>query len=543
MNKRQFLSLISGAQRQVAERPMPPVGLSPYDGPWTQKEARHLLSRTVFGHRYSTMQQCTADGLDVSLAKLLTARENVDLPIYYNYDDDPNVPNGETWVNTPNASGANARRRNSHRIWMYKQMFEADTSIHEKMILFWHEHMPIAATNSAIFAYKYTDVLRRNALGNFRDLAEEVTITPAMLIYLNGRENTRRAPNENYARELMELFTVGRGPAVGTGDYTNYTEEDVFALARALTGWRFDARDTEDHGTSFFLRTVHDLDDKQLSHRFDNQVIRNADEEEYKQVIDILLQKEATAINLCRRLHIWFVGADITDEVEENIIKPLAQIMMANNYEMKPVLRALLGSEYFFNGGHEGCLVSSPIDYVFKLVKAFQYEVPEAVNRRYSTLSRLMRIVESLDQTLMEMPAVAGWKAYYQEPQFSKFWINSFSLIRREQLVDGLIQNVNDMGLSTSNLLGLLVDIGDDALDPAALIDALVSFVFPFVITTAQRDRLQEVLLGGSPEEVWTDTYAAYLSDPTDIDSRRTVEGRLVRLVVAICKMPEFHLL
>lgn len=544
MDKRTFLSVATGRRQTTATASPPSVSLEPYAGSWTEKQARHLLSRTLFGHSYELQNECVSIGMDAMIDRLLVERVNVDQPIYDNYDQDPNVPVGETWVNTPPSQGNNGARRRSHRVWLYRHMNDATDSIHEKMLLFWHEHIPIAALTDGIFEYLYSSVLRKSALGNFRTLLEEVTITPGMLLYLNGRENTRRAPNENYARELMELFTLGRGPAVGAGDYTNYTEEDVFALARALTGWRFNFRDTTlGYGETFFQRTTHDLDEKQLSHRFDNRVIQNSDEEEYKEVIDILLEKEATALNICRRLHIWFIGSNIDDTVEEDIIKPLAQIYIDNNYEIKPVLRALLSSDYFFSGGHEGCMVSSPIDYVFKLSKAFKMNVPTDLIAKYGILGRLMGFVESLDQTLMDIPEVAGWKAYYQEPLFYKTWINSFSLLRRQTLMNALVNSRDDSGVSLLNLLDLLSDMEDKAYDPNLLISELSKVVFPFDISDEQIAFLKTEILRGRTDEQWEIEYTNYLADPNNVDLTRPLENKLRRLVRAICNMPEFHLL
>ena len=543
MNKRTFLSAAVGRRPQAAPTP-PSLGLEPYTGPWTSAQARHLLSRTLFGHSYELQNECVSIGMDAMIDRLLTERVNVDQPIYDRFDQDPNIPVGETWVNSPDASGSNGARRRSHRVWLYKHMYDATDSIHEKMLLFWHEHIPLAANTVGIFEYLYSSVLRRNALGNCRTLLEEVTITPAMLIYLNGRENTRRAPNENYARELMELFTVGRGEAVGAGDYTNYTEEDVFALARALTGWRFDFRFTAAaYGESYFQGTVHDLDDKQLSHRFDNQVIQNADEEEYKVVIDILLKKEATALNICRRLHIWFVGSNIDDQVEEEVIKPLAQILLDNDYEIKPVLRALLRSEYFYNGAQEGCMVSSPIDFMFKLVKGFELRVSDDIIQKYALLGRLMTFVESLDQTLMDLPEVAGWKAYYQEPLYYKTWINSFSLLRRQQLIDAVVNLRNDAGNTSLDHVGLLAAMGDQAYELDSVIREITSLVFPFEITEEQLEALREIVLQGAPVYEWGEAYTAFLETPDDPVLRRSLENNMRLLVSAICKMPEFHLI
>ena len=119
-------------------------------------------------------------------------------------------------------------------------MLNEQASLREKMVLFWHNHFVTAlgTIGDPRYGFRYNALLRKYALGNFKELALAITIDGAMLKYLNGNRNSKAAPDENYARELQELFTIGKGPEIGPGDYTNYTEDDVKAAAKVLTGWR-----------------------------------------------------------------------------------------------------------------------------------------------------------------------------------------------------------------------------------------------------------------------------------------------------------------
>ena len=137
--------------------------------------------------------------------------------------------------------------------------------------------------------------------GNFRELTKQITVNAAMLHFLNGNKNEVNSPNENYARELLELFTIGKGDLVGPGDYTNYTEQDIAAFAKALTGW---TAWTDGNDPAEFERwwSSHDTSTKQLSHRFGSQTIENAGAEEYKRVVDIIFEKDEVAYHICRRL-------------------------------------------------------------------------------------------------------------------------------------------------------------------------------------------------------------------------------------------------
>ena len=545
MQKREFLSALVGKKSQQTTA-LSSAGLSPYGGEWTRGHAQHLLSRSLFGHNHQNLDDFEKMGLAESIDHLFREINEVDPPVYGNYNNDPNVGPGETWVDTPPdpaVGGINTARRISHRTWILNNFYFDDTSILQKMYLFWHEHIPIFSSGFASYEYKYSLSLREHAIGNFRALIEELTINPAMLFYLNGNENTRRAPNENYARELLELFTVGRGPEAGPGDYTNYTEEDVFALAKALTGWVGPSRD-DYFGESRFINNRHDADDKQLSHRFDNQIISNQGEEEYKYVIDLILAKSATAVNLCRQLHIWFIGADISAEAETEVIQPLAQMLIDNDYEMEPILRTLLASEYFYEEAFRGCIISSPIDFTLKAMKAANINFPPNPIQRYNIINGLLRFQGTLDQSLMEMPEVAGWKAYYQTPLFYQFWINSYSLGRRKDFIDLLFGSTTvDFRFVTADVLSWIASFGEKANDPNDLINTVGEVIFPFPITNEQLVALKEILIPGLPDYEWTVEYSEYLADPQNENLRNGVERKLRALISTMFKMPEFHLI
>jgi uncharacterized protein (DUF1800 family) len=421
-------------------------------------------------------------------------------------------------------------------------MNEGRLNIREKLVLFWHNHFVTSDLPNSSFNYDYLNTLRRNALGNFRTFTEEITICPSMLLYLNGNENSRQAPNENFSRELLELFTIGKGEAVGTGDYTHYTEDDVVAMAKALTGWRSRNNDNGSVGGTFVLNR-HDTSDKQLSHRFNNAVISNQNEEEYKTVIDIILQQDETARHLCRRLHIWFVGSDIDVNTEINVIEPMAALIRDNNYEIKPALEALFKSEYFYQEAVRGCMVNHPIDFVFKLFNTFEISIPENILFKYRTWIQIFRNIQTLDMQILTIPSVAGWKAFYQGPQYYDVWANSVSLPIRENIIEIVLNgfNVGDQSikldvLSATNKL-------ENANDPNVLIDTIANTIFPFSISQSQKDYLKEVLIPGLPDFEWTVEYGEYLEDQDNPDKKAGVETKLKALYEAMLKMPEFYLI
>src|SRR4030095_1394575 len=251
--------------------------LDPYSGVWNQQTARHLLKRAMSAPNADQIAKAVEDGLDATIQKLFGPSPDPGLPINYNELNDPNVPVGSAWVNAPITQGLNYPQR-SIRAWQFSLCLNEGVSLREKMVLFWHNHFVTANANIAKLTYQYVKLLRDNAFGNFRTLVEEITINPMMLEYLNGNENNKNAPNENYARELLELFTIGKGIQAGPGDYTNYTEQDIKEIARSLTGWTINYQGLQQAGDippAVFRLNRHDTGTKTLSNRFGNATINN----------------------------------------------------------------------------------------------------------------------------------------------------------------------------------------------------------------------------------------------------------------------------
>ncbi len=521
--------------------------LNTYSGDWNFEKACFLLGRTTFGKTKAQVDECVSDGLEKTIEKLFTLpEEEPSPPIYHRFENDPQAPVGTTWVDkyypANDIPGLHPARRTSVAIWQVGLMQEAGVNILHKMVLFWHEHFPINDINRGEFLYDYAKLLHRNAIGNVRTIVEEMTICPSMLVFLNGVQNTKESPNENYARELLELFTIGRGEAAGEGDYTNYTELDVAEIARALTGWVFDLN-PDNTLESLYVHPRHDTDQKQLSHRFDNAIIDNANAEEYKNVIDIILQKKETARYICRQLHIWFVGSNITEEVEANIIEPMAQIMYDSNYEVTPALKALLSSEYFLDGTHYGCMITSPIDYLFKIINTMEIPFPGTEIEKYFFWEAIGGASAQMEMSIFSIPSVAGWKSYYQAPNFYQFWISSVSLGSRQDISTVLVNGVNlgdqRLEIDVINFISKL----DGATDPNKLIAGIAENIFVLPLSQNQIDFLKEVLIPGLPDFEWTVEYGEFLEDPEDPDKRNAITSKLKSLIFTMVKMPEFHLM
>jgi uncharacterized protein (DUF1800 family) len=576
MNRRATLTTLVGKKSDHFNRKMNKSavvlgGLDAYSGPWEYEQAAHLLRRAMFGPSYQQIREAVTDGLATTVSKLLDLSK---LPntgplnpgkIGRNTNiNDIYVPTGQSWVYKENgewkgkgypqndqaATQANQLyRRLSLRAWMIERILTEEVSIIEKMTLFWHNHFVTASTNEPLYEFAYIQTLRDNSLGNFRELTKKMTVDPAMLLYLNGNENTNAAPNENYARELFELFAIGKGPVAGPGDYTNYTEEDIRQAAKVLTGWSVPFRNIFQENialTATFTQGRHDTSRKTFSHRFSNTTINSAGAEEYKQLVDMIFQQAECARYICRELYRWFLYYEIGPDTEQNIIEPLAQLLISNNYEMKPVIEALLKSQHFYDVLNIGPMIKNPIDFVFSSLKAFYYQeqLPAGIADRYTTLVGIGNLFTSMQMVYLDPPDVAGWKAYYQAPLFYRIWINATTLQARMAYTTQYALGITPQGLPFRNGFDVLKFTSriQSPMDPISLIDEFVAILFPRPITDEQKDYLKEILLPGLPDYEWTIEYGDYLGNATNLLLRNAVESKLRNLLNAMLSMPEFYL-
>ena len=552
MNRRATLATLLGkgsrTQQATAVRPPVGAGLDPYAGPWGFEQAAHLLRRTIFSPTYAQMKTVADMGLPATIDQLLADQPMPDPPLNHNFAGDPYVPIGETWIDAAYQIGfANKFYRfQSLYAWTAGNLLQEGISLREKMTLFWHNHFVTAEINDPKYTYRYITLLRSQALGNFRQLAKDVTIDPAMLRYLNGNENTKVAPNENYARELLELFTIGKGELAGPGDYTTFTEDDVVAIAKVLTGWRDIGFNTIEPGAaidSIFVPNRHDTSTKQLSHRFDNVQIADAGADEYKNLIDIIFQQDEVARFLARKLYRWFVYYEIDELTELNVIEPLTQVLLDHDFDVKPALAALLQSEHFFDPLNYGVMIKNPVDFLTSLLKPFEVAFPSELAQQYQAWLTVAQVLAPLQMEVYNPPSVAGWKAYYQEPTYYRQWINSVTLPVRMGASDAMTLlgfQIGDFHVE----IDVLEFVGtiDNPSDPNAVIEEFAAILFPQPITESQRDYLKGILIPGLPDFEWTVEYGEYIANPTNSVLAAAIELKLRTLLKTMLSMPEFHL-
>lgn len=525
-------------------------GVSPYTGAWGREQAAHLLRRCMFGPTADEIDTAVQDGLSATIQKLLTPASPASPPLNPSFLIDIEAPIGRTWVNANLIVGVNGYRQTSLFAWWIGHMINQEVSLTEQMALFWHNHFAteISVYSDARLGYLYLSTLRDNALGNFKELVEKITVDPAMLRYLNGDQNSVGRANENYARELFELFTIGKGPQIGPGNYTNYTEEDVLAAAKVLTGWTVTGARNGDINPieATYVATRHDTTTKQFSAAFNNQTVTPNGDQEYKDLIDMIFAKDETARYIVRKLYRWFVYYDIDTQIENDVIQPLAQTLINNSFDIAPVLEQLFSSEHFFEIESVGSLIKNPVVYSVGLVRQLEAKFPDAS----SDLAGQYRLWQLMGETAavqlmapLAPPSVAGWAAYYQKPQYHESWISSATLSFRKDMVGAAVTNVIQIRQSKAeiDLLELLKHVSDPS-DPNAVIEELTLLFCPVAMDANQRQCLKNALLPGLPDFTWTNEYSNYILDPTDQAKRTAVLTKLTLMMYTMLNLPEFHL-
>jgi uncharacterized protein (DUF1800 family) len=281
--------------------------------------------------------------------------------------------------------------RNLNLFWL-KEMINSGAQLREKMALFWHGHFACRNLN-VFYQQELINVIRQNALGNFGILLKEVSRSAAMLNFLNNQQNRKGHPNENFAREVMELFTLGRG---------HYTENDIKEAARAFTGWGANVQ-----GDFVFRKGQHDEGNKTvLGHtgKFDGD-----------EVLNILLEEKQTARFICTKIYRFFVN----DEPDQNRIEWLAGRFYQSEYDISALMEDIFTSEWFFDEKNVGTHIKSPVE----LLAGIQRMLPMTLQNEESMLI-LQRI---LGQMLFYPPNVAGWAG-------GKTWIDSSTLMMRMRI-------------------------------------------------------------------------------------------------------------
>jgi uncharacterized protein (DUF1800 family) len=527
------------------------TGINPYNGAWTENEVIHLLKRTMFGSKKADVDYFRNKTVSASVDELLNPIAPQPAPPVKEYitsttalNPDTNIAQGSTWVNDINNDGTvQSQRLSSYKKWWTGALINQDRSIREKLIVFWVNHFgnETADVGNANWIYMQHNLIRQNTLGNFRQLIDAITKDLAMLRYLNGYLNISSAPDENYARELLELFTVGKGPG------SQYTESDVKEAAKVLTGWQI-------NGTTYmpvFNSARHSAANKTFSPFFNNTVIQGrtgatAGQLELTDLLNMIFAQQEVAKFIVRKFYRFFVYYMIDAETEVNVITPLANIFRSNNYEIKPVLSALFKSEHFFDVLNQNCYIKSPADHVVGSLREMNATFPPLTdwNTNYGMWQFFYSTMVNTGQNLHDPPNVSGLPAYYQEPNYHEIWINSDSLPKRNQFTDTMVNT----GFTRNNIRVIFnfvtyVQQFSNPGNPADLIDDVLKFIFRNQLSYESKKTIKtQILLSNQQwDYYWTNAWMAYIASPTTANFN-VVNNRLKSLFQYFFNLAEYQL-
>lgn len=547
------------------------ASLNPLQGALGRRRAAHLLRRTSYRYTKAKLLEMADQTAAQALPSLLTPYPfQLDQPVY-------GVSN-DTWIlPLPGLSVANypaqdfVLRRYLTAWWVNESLL--DPGIAHKMTFFFHQFMAVAVTASNNQHYfDYLSLLRWGALGNFKKLATKIITDNAMLRYLNNTQNTKNNPNENFAREFFELFTIGKGPQIGPGDYTNYTEDDIVESAKVLTGFRLRPnRDEIDAETGIPRGGVspgqHLGGTKTFSAHFQGTVItgettptENGMRAELGAFVDMVFAQPETAKNLCRRLYRFFVSRNISDEIENDIIVPLSNTLISNNFEVKPVLEQLFLSEHFFDADDSdnaneiiGGIIKSPLELTHQALSYFNVTIPDPLTQNnahyllFYSQALLDRAFGAANLPIFNPSDVAGYPGYYQYPGFQRQWFNSSTIIARYKWPAMLLTGTRQIGGGTNQPIGIKLNsaawvrdsgVSIDPTDPYVLVQDLLEFLLP---EETDNDRFTyfyiDVFLDGLPPADWTYEWENYINSGNATE----VTIALDRLLQAIMFSPEYQ--
>lgn len=354
------------------------------DNPWTLRQVGHLYRRAAFGATYDELQAGLVDGPKKAIDKLLQG--GPDGPAFPD-----SIKRGNVGAHLP--------------AWWLKRLLETKHPLKEKLTLFWHNHFATsnAKVNNAGFMIGLYELMYKHSLGNYAELLRDISRDPAMLVWLDGATSPKAVPNENYAREIMELFSLGIG---------HYTEQDIRQAARAFTGWR--VRD----GKAVFESNEYDAGEKTVLGK--SGKFRDTD------IVKLCLDQEACPMFIAGKLYRYLVSE--SEPPAPELLKPLAEQFRAGGFDFGKLVATVLRSNLFFSDHAYRQRVKSPVDFAVGTVHALEGNV--------SALA-LAQSLEDLGQRLFYPPSVKGWDG-------GPAWLNGQTLLSRQNLMLALTSTEDD---------------------------------------------------------------------------------------------------
>jgi uncharacterized protein (DUF1800 family) len=421
--------------------------------PWNLKWAGHLFRRAGYGVTLDELRAAVDKGLSKTLEDVLEGKPKSDREL--DLESLGQLINNEFEL----------------RSWWLYAFWHSTHPLREKMTLFWHNHFvsSFAKVQSVPNTFNQNKLLRKHALGKFPEFLLEVSKDPAMIVYLDSNNNIKGKPNENYAREVMELFSLGVG---------NYTEKDVQEAARAFTGWHTNGKDKFEFNDRF-----HDSDSKTI---LGQKGKWNGDD-----VVRIITEQKACAPFLVRKFYRFFVSENA--EPPNALLAPLADSFRKSGYDIAAVLGTILRSRHFFSEHAYHQRVKSPVEFTLGAARAVGLGL---VNPK-----ALAGWVDDMGQRLFAPPNVKGWPG-------GKTWLNTSTVLARHNFAQALCSGTGEINKGSAENpepSAAFVDPSayfrrEKITEPEKILDTLADMVFQDDLGDKTRKRLLTFLNEGEPK-------------------------------------------
>ena len=409
------------------------------NNPWDISKILFLFRRIGFSVKFSEVKNHLNSSPSDLIDKIF--EEALNIPV----SADPG------WANFNNSDfTASGKNRGAFFRDHQKIVFNdfLNNGLRERLTLFWSNHFVTEyyMYNHPAYTFRYYNNIQNNVLGNFKEFVRTIGLDDAMLMYLNGFENKNNAPNENYARELYELFTLGEG--------NGYSHDDITETARALTGYN----SRQNGGPISFNQNRFDDKEKTIFGKTGNW--------DYNDVIEILFEEKSNLIAdfICRKIYKHFISPDINEE----IILELSSFLIQNNFELLPLFKKIFKSEHFFNSSASNVIIKSPIDLMVFIEKEFDFVKPSNFTDNLNNYLRARTM--DMGQEVLNPIDVAGW-------QENKDWISTGTLPMRWEFGDYLINRYYVANKEQFTTM-LKIMVGENQDNPEQIIKTVNKYLF-----------------------------------------------------------------
>jgi len=495
--------------------------------PWNYERAAHVLRRASIAPKNSQILDAVSKGFE-STIDMIFKPFSVDISEISPWcDEDPQIkPIAPKTLQ--DILDERIQRREIIGRWYLKVIGTSKISIQERMVSFWHNHFvsEFDVVDTPQWMYIQNQLFRKNCLGNFRTFVQDVTIDPAMLIYLDGYKNKKignnKQINENYARELMELFTCG---VLDWNNNPNYTENDVLEAARSLSGWTLSPSTHPDAierasrvgRSGLFLQSNWDSGSKTFMGKTGNW--------RYTDIISILFSERSDqiALYICEKIYRAFVY-DTPDRV---IIRALAD-EFKKNWEMKPMLMRLLKSAHFFDKVNIGAMYKSPIDYILGSLHMMNItHIPDFALKEMSRFNRdVSNRLTSLGQSIFNPPNVKGWPG-------GRTWVSTSTISQRHKLMIDIINGTISFNKIKYYDFDPIVFAKSfpDPTNPRTLCTDICNAMLNTAPSEKEYQMLLDTMLDGAKEYEWT------IDDP-----KFQADKRLKKFLIEVAKLAKYQL-